>query len=137
MTTSNVEYAEVDALVDDTPHVGVDRVETGGAGESGAKKRREEWVSGEKRDGREGKAKERPAMQRRIPEQQSRAEQSRAAESRVEQSRAEQSRAAESRAEPVSYTHLRAHETREDIVCRLLLEKKNLSSGSVRPLSHS
>ena len=25
---------------------------------------------------------------------------------------------------PVSYTHLRAHETREDIVCRLLLEKK-------------
>ena len=26
---------------------------------------------------------------------------------------------------PVSYTHLRAHETRHDIVCRLLLEKKN------------
>ena len=25
----------------------------------------------------------------------------------------------------VSYTHLRAHETREDLVCRLLLEKKN------------
>ena len=25
--------------------------------------------------------------------------------------------------EPVSYTHLRAHETREDLVCRLLLEK--------------
>src|SRR5450756_3091857 len=25
---------------------------------------------------------------------------------------------------PVSYTHLRAHETRHDIVCRLLLEKK-------------
>src|SRR5665648_482145 len=25
----------------------------------------------------------------------------------------------------VSYTHLRAHETRHDIVCRLLLEKKN------------
>ena len=24
----------------------------------------------------------------------------------------------------VSYTHLRAHETRHDIVCRLLLEKK-------------
>ena len=24
----------------------------------------------------------------------------------------------------VSYTHLRAHETREDLVCRLLLEKK-------------
>ena len=29
-------------------------------------------------------------------------------------------------APPVSYTHLRAHETRHDIVCRLLLEKKNL-----------
>ena len=27
-------------------------------------------------------------------------------------------------AEPVSYTHLRAHETRGNIVCRLLLEKK-------------
>ena len=27
---------------------------------------------------------------------------------------------------PVSYTHLRAHETREDLVCRLLLEKKKL-----------
>ena len=26
----------------------------------------------------------------------------------------------------VSYTHLRAHETREDIVCRLLLEKKKI-----------
>ena len=26
--------------------------------------------------------------------------------------------------EPVSYTHLRAHETVLDIVCRLLLEKK-------------
>src|SRR5450759_2079258 len=25
---------------------------------------------------------------------------------------------------PLSYTHLRAHETRHDIVCRLLLEKK-------------
>src|SRR5450756_3058554 len=28
------------------------------------------------------------------------------------------------RCEPVSYTHLRAHETRHDLVCRLLLEKK-------------
>ena len=27
----------------------------------------------------------------------------------------------------VSYTHLRAHETRHDLVCRLLLEKKNFS----------
>src|SRR5665648_1176460 len=26
--------------------------------------------------------------------------------------------------EPVSYTHLRAYETRHDLVCRLLLEKK-------------
>ena len=26
--------------------------------------------------------------------------------------------------EPVSYTHLRAHETSQDLVCRLLLEKK-------------
>src|SRR5450756_2920503 len=25
---------------------------------------------------------------------------------------------------PVSYTHLRAHETRHELVCRLLLEKK-------------
>ncbi|WDT36837.1 hypothetical protein PVA38_11530 [Streptococcus pneumoniae D39] len=28
------------------------------------------------------------------------------------------------RDEPVSYTHLRAHETVLDLVCRLLLEKK-------------
>ena len=28
-------------------------------------------------------------------------------------------------AKAVSYTHLRAHETRHDLVCRLLLEKKN------------
>ena len=28
--------------------------------------------------------------------------------------------------DPVSYTHLRAHETRHDLVCRLLLEKKYL-----------
>ena len=28
---------------------------------------------------------------------------------------------------PVSYTHLRAHETRGNLVCRLLLEKKNSS----------
>ena len=27
---------------------------------------------------------------------------------------------------PVSYTHFRAHETRHDLVCSLLLEKKNL-----------
>ena len=29
---------------------------------------------------------------------------------------------------PVSYTHLRAHETCADLVCRLLLEKKELLS---------
>src|SRR5665648_1168319 len=29
---------------------------------------------------------------------------------------------------PVSYTHLRAHETRHDLVCRLLLEKKKITS---------
>ena len=27
---------------------------------------------------------------------------------------------------PVSYTHLRAHETRHDLVCRLLLEKTEI-----------
>eukprot|EP00658_Telonema_sp_P-2_P070168 TRINITY_DN5976_c0_g1_i1.p1 TRINITY_DN5976_c0_g1~~TRINITY_DN5976_c0_g1_i1.p1 ORF type:complete len:443 (-),score=147.71 TRINITY_DN5976_c0_g1_i1:79-1407(-) len=32
--------------------------------------------------------------------------------------------AANKKAEPVSYTHLRAHETPEHLVCRLLLEKK-------------
>ena len=30
----------------------------------------------------------------------------------------------EARLEPVSYTHLRAHETGRNLVCRLLLEKK-------------
>ena len=29
---------------------------------------------------------------------------------------------------PVSYTHLRAHETKAKLVCRLLLEKKKLKS---------
>ena len=29
---------------------------------------------------------------------------------------------------PVSYTHLRAHETVLDLVCRLLLEKKNMTN---------
>ena len=34
---------------------------------------------------------------------------------------------------PVSYTHLRAHETVLDLVCRLLLEKKkqNISNNDV------
>ena len=38
-------------------------------------------------------------------------------------------------AEPVSYTHLRAHETVLDLVCRLLLEKKK--KYSTTPLHHS
>ena len=35
-------------------------------------------------------------------------------------------------ARSVSYTHLRAHETRHDLVCRLLLEKKKYTSPSPR-----
>src|SRR5450756_2046668 len=34
---------------------------------------------------------------------------------------------------PVSYTHLRAHETRHDLVCRLLLEKQK---NSTTPTTH-
>src|SRR5450756_3052343 len=34
----------------------------------------------------------------------------------------------EHRGVPVSYTHLRAHETRHDLVCRLLLEKKKTTT---------
>ena len=34
---------------------------------------------------------------------------------------------------PVSYTHLRAHETVLDLVCRLLLEKKNDTNNYVLP----
>src|SRR5450756_3016403 len=33
---------------------------------------------------------------------------------------------------PVSYTHLRAHETRHDLVCRLLLEKKKKKKPNER-----
>ncbi len=33
---------------------------------------------------------------------------------------------------PVSYSHLRAHETEDDIVCRLLLEKKYYTPLSPR-----
>ena len=33
---------------------------------------------------------------------------------------------------PVSYTHLRAHETVLDLVCRLLLEKKKTSQPRTR-----
>ena len=34
---------------------------------------------------------------------------------------------------PVPYTHLRAHETVLDLVCRLLLEKKNYYSSYTLP----
>ena len=38
----------------------------------------------------------------------------------------------------VSYTHLRAHETVLDLVCRLLLEKKKTkNSNSIRQLVHT
>src|SRR5450759_128599 len=41
------------------------------------------------------------------------------------------------RDEPVSYTHLRAHETRHDLVCRLLLEKKKRRPPKSTPLYSS
>ena len=34
---------------------------------------------------------------------------------------------------PVSYTHLRAHETRGNLVCRLLLEKKKRNPRTDQP----
>ena len=34
---------------------------------------------------------------------------------------------------PVSYTHLRAHETVLDLVCRLLLEKKKKNNQDIQP----
>ena len=36
---------------------------------------------------------------------------------------------------PVSYTHLRAHETVLDLVCRLLLEKKNIKTSTYNILT--
>ena len=36
--------------------------------------------------------------------------------------------------EAVSYTHLRAHETVLDLVCRLLLEKKNTQTHTHRKI---
>ena len=39
-------------------------------------------------------------------------------------------------AKPVSYTHLRAHETVLDIVCRLLLEKKKLITSDDTSNAH-
>src|SRR5450756_1928832 len=39
---------------------------------------------------------------------------------------------------PVSYTHLRAHETRHDLVCRLLLEKKKTTKQhTTKKLNHN
>ena len=38
---------------------------------------------------------------------------------------------------PVSYTHLRAHETVLDLVCRLLLEKKKRPQYSVTLYAHT
>ena len=39
--------------------------------------------------------------------------------------------------DPVSYTHLRAHETVLDIVCRLLLEKKkNKKKKNITSVTH-
>ena len=35
---------------------------------------------------------------------------------------------------PVSYTHLRAHETVLDLVCRLLLEKKNTKYSTIHTM---
>ena len=37
---------------------------------------------------------------------------------------------------PVSYTHLRAHETVLDLVCRLLLEKKKESKAAAGTQNH-
>ena len=39
-------------------------------------------------------------------------------------------------ATPVSYTHLRAHETVLDLVCRLLLEKKKKKNQKKKKTSH-
>ena len=38
-------------------------------------------------------------------------------------------------ADPVSYTHLRAHETVLDIVCRLLLETKTRTTDGKHPIA--
>src|SRR5450756_2733313 len=37
----------------------------------------------------------------------------------------------------VSYTHLRAHETRHDLVCRLLLEKKKNNNEIIMEKTHT
>ena len=38
---------------------------------------------------------------------------------------------------PVSYTHLRAHETPEHLVCRLLLEKKKINQTNLHATSQT
>ena len=38
---------------------------------------------------------------------------------------------------PVSYTHLRAHETVLDLVCRLLLDKKKYTINTTNTESHN
>ena len=43
-----------------------------------------------------------------------------------------QARLADQGVEPVSYTHLRAHETVLDLVCRLLLEKKKTRKSNTQ-----
>ena len=45
--------------------------------------------------------------------------------SKLENDLAQKNRKEKKSLEAVSYTHLRAHETVLDLVCRLLLEKKN------------
>ena len=47
-----------------------------------------------------------------------------ARKTRLQQQAEEGDRRARVALDPVSYTHLRAHETPEHLVCRLLLEKK-------------
>ena len=37
---------------------------------------------------------------------------------------------------PVSYTHLRAHETVLDLVCRLLLEKNKKTNNTIKLMSN-
>eukprot|EP00825_Cyclidium_porcatum_P003843 TRINITY_DN11782_c0_g2_i1.p2 TRINITY_DN11782_c0_g2~~TRINITY_DN11782_c0_g2_i1.p2 ORF type:complete len:155 (-),score=29.14 TRINITY_DN11782_c0_g2_i1:35-499(-) len=54
------------------------------------------------------------------------------AETKLKQQASTQKRFFRAWMEAVSYTHLRAHETRHDLVCRLLLEKKKKeSTGTV------
>src|SRR5450756_2333135 len=69
-------------------------------------------------DAAQRRASPRPAVRYRLPGPRG------AAHRRPEGGAAGAARADLSGPQPVSYTHLRAHETRHDLVCRLLLEKK-------------